>query len=124
LGWLGCLAAGCGYGPLLPAGGLLALPAPDEWGQWLPRFPLQIAAALVLLGYNWGVARVLPANARPGRRAALTGLGLAVVQFSAALLSAEALPLWQGLPYEAWAALALAVLSLLLAIPAFWPGRS
>jgi phosphatidylglycerol:prolipoprotein diacylglycerol transferase len=123
LGWLGCLAAGCAYGPLLPAGAPLGLPAPDEWGRLLPRFPLQLIAALLLLGYNWAVARVLPVRARAGRRAALTGLGLAVVQFSAALVSAEPLPLWNGLPFEAWSAAALAAFSLLLAGYAFWPGR-
>ncbi len=120
LGWLGCLAAGCGYGPPLAGG----LPALDEWGRTLPRFPLQLTAALVLLGYNGAVARVLPPDAPPGRRAALTGLGLAAVQFSAGLVSAEPAPLWFGLPYEAWSAVALAALSFLLAGYAFWPRKN
>lgn len=120
LGWLGCLAAGCAYGPPLAGG----LPAPDEWGRLLPRFPLQLTAALVLLGYNWGVARVLPANAPAGRLAALTGLGLAAVQFSAGLVAAEAAPLWYGLPYEVWSAAALAALSFVLAGFAFWPKKN
>lgn len=123
LGWLGCLLGGCSYGPGLASGAGLALPTVDEWGQVLPRFPLQIAAALVLVGYNWGVAAVLPPRATAGQRAALVGLGLAAVQFFGALLSAEPVPLWNGFSYEAWAALVLGGLSLALAIYAFWPRK-
>ena len=97
LGWLGCSAAGCGYGPVMPTGAFPGLPGLDEWGRVQPRFPLQAAAALALLGYNWGVALALPARSFAGQRAALTGLGLAAVQLAAALISAEPAPRWNGL---------------------------
>ena len=121
LGWLGCFLGGCAYGPVMASGAGLALLTVDEWGQVLPRFPLQIIAALVLVGYNWGVAAVLHPKAFAGQRASLVGLGLAAVQFLGALISAEPVPLWNGFSYEAWAALALGGLSLALGIYAFWP---
>lgn len=120
-GWLGCAAAGCGYGPALAPGTFLSVPLVDEWGQVLPRFPLQYTAALILLGYNWGITLILPGWMVPGRRAALTGVGLAVVQWIVAVLSAEPVPLWNGLSYDAWGALALAMLSLILAASTLWP---
>jgi prolipoprotein diacylglyceryltransferase len=123
LGWSGCAASGCSYGPSLPPGTILAMPLVDEWGQVLPRFPLQFAAALILLGYNWLITLILPGWTVPGRRAALTGLGLAVVQWIVAVLSAEPVPLWNGLSYDAWAALALGALSLILAGSTLWPHR-
>ena len=114
LGWLGCAAAGVGYGPELPANTWYALPLVDEWGRVAPRLPLQAAAALLLLGYNWVIAAALPHSAWPGLRAALSGLGLAAVQLAAAMLAAEPVPLWNGYPMDAWAAAALAALSLIL----------
>lgn len=118
MSWLGCAVAGCGYGPELPAGSWYALLGLDEWGRSLPRFPLQYAAALLLLVYNGLVARFLPRRARPGLRAALTGLGLAMVQFAAARLSPEPAPAWNMLSYDEWAALILAVFSLGLGVAA------
>jgi prolipoprotein diacylglyceryltransferase len=115
LAWLGCAANGCSYGPALAPGTILAVPLVDEWGQVLPRFPLQFTAALILLGYNWVITFVLPGQTVPGRRAALTGLGLAIVQWIVAILSVEPAPFWNGLSYDAWAALALGMLSLILA---------
>ncbi len=123
LGWLGCAAVGCGYGPEMGIDSWLAVPVPDEWGQVMARFPLQFSAALIFLVYNWVVAAVLTGRSFPGQRAALVGLGLAGVQFSAALLSAEPVALWRGLSYEAWAALGLGVFSLGLAVYAFWPRK-
>ena len=119
LGWLGCFVRRLRVRPGLAPGAGLALPTVDEWGQVLPRFPLQIAAALVLVGYNWGVAAVLPPKAFAGQRAALVGLGLAAVQFFGGLLSAEPVPLWNGFSYEAWSALVLGGLSLVLAVYCF-----
>ena len=124
LGWLGCAAVGCGYGPEMGIASWMAVPVPDEWGQVMARFPLQFSAALIFLVYNWVVAAVLTGRSFPGQRAALVGLGLAGVQFSAALLSAEPVPLWRGLSYEAWAALGLGVFSLGLGVYAFWPRKN
>lgn len=123
LGWLGCAAAGCGYGPALGAWWAPALP--DEWGRVMARFPTQFGAALIFLVYNWCVAALISGRRTfAGQQAALMGLGLAGVQFSAALLSAEPAPLWRGLAAEAWAALGLALFSLLLGVYAFWPRKS
>jgi len=123
LGWLGCAAVGCGYGPEMGIASWLAVPVPDEWGQVVARFPVQFGAALFFLVYNWGVAAMLGKEYGGGQLAALSGFGLAGVQFAAALLSAEPVPMWRGLSYDAWAALGLGVGSLGLALFAFWPRR-
>jgi prolipoprotein diacylglyceryltransferase len=112
LGWLGCVSAGCAYGPAVAPGSFLSLPSADESGQVLPRFPLQIGAALLLLGYNWALIMLLPKRPRPGRYAGLAGLGLAAVLFIVTALSAEPTPLWGPLSPDGWAALAMGVLSL------------
>jgi prolipoprotein diacylglyceryltransferase len=121
MGWLGCAAAGCAYGPAMAAGSFLAMPLPDEWGALAPRFPLQFAAALALVGYNGLAAAFIPPRAPAGLRAGLTGFGLAGIQFAGMLLSAEPAPRWNGLSYDAWAALILAALSLILMILTLWP---
>jgi phosphatidylglycerol---prolipoprotein diacylglyceryl transferase len=119
LGWLGCYTAGCAYGPALAPGAWLGLPAVDESGQVLSRFPLQIFAALVLLGYNWAVMALLPRRSRPGQYAALVGLGLAAVMFCVAALSAEPAPFWGSFTPDAWAALAIGGLSVMMLVIGF-----
>ena len=121
LGWLACGQAGCAYGPQLAPTAWLGLPMTDEWGRILLRFPLQPVAALLLLGYNGLIAVTLTGPLKPGLRGALTGLGLAAVQFGAALFLAEPGPTWYGLVYDAWVALALGVISLGLMGVALWP---
>lgn len=121
LGWLACGQAGCAYGPQLASTAWLGLPMPDEWGRILSRFPLQPIAALLLLGYNGLIGVVLTGPLKTGLRAALAGLGLAAVQFGAALLSVEPGPTWHGLLYDAWVALALGLISLGLVGAALWP---
>ncbi len=128
LGWLGCTLAGCAYGPAMgpgsPQGGheawaWLALPVADESGQVATRFPLQIAAALLVLGYNWALAALLSRRAAPGRYAALVGLGLAGALFGVAALSAEPAPAWRGLSPDGWSAVAIAVVSVGVLILSF-----
>ena len=111
LGWLGCSLAGCAYGPVMGPGAWLALPLVDESGQVAARFPLQLLAALVVLGYNWGLAALLPRHTAPGRYAALVGLGLAGALFGVAALSAEPAPVWRGLSPDGWAAVGVTVVS-------------
>jgi prolipoprotein diacylglyceryltransferase len=120
-GWLACGQAGCAYGPRLAESAWLGLTLPDEWGQLAARFPLQWIAALLLLGYNGGIAALLPRPAKTGLRAALMGLGLAAALWAVARFTAEPGPAWNGWLLDAWVALGLAAFSLGLLVAVLWP---
>ncbi len=49
--WLGCWNTGVAYGPSINA--WYALSAPDEWGRFAPRLPLQPLAALLTVTAVW-----------------------------------------------------------------------
>lgn len=118
--WLGCIADGSGYGPPMAWGGMAFL---DEWGRMALRWPVQPACALGCLALLWGVDR-LPRRAAsiPGLRASLALLGQAAVQLGAAALTVPT-RLWGDLPWDAWAALALALLALAGLGTAVFSGR-
>jgi phosphatidylglycerol:prolipoprotein diacylglycerol transferase len=107
--WLGCIPAGYGYGPPATWGGMTV---PDEWGALARRWPVQTVCALGCLALFW-VTDQIPAraSATQGLRACLMLFGLAVIQLGAAALTPPD-RLWRGLPLDAWAALALALLAL------------
>ena len=106
--WLGCWAAGCAYGVSLPDGSIVGLRTPDEAGVVSDRFPLQFLAVLLLLGL---VALLLYLHRRSsflyGQLTAAFGVSLSLVLLLLAFLRADVQPRWQGLPVDAWAALAL-----------------
>ncbi len=104
--WLGCWAAGVGYGATAPEGAWWAIPAAGEDGQILMRWPVQPLAALTLLAFfallEWRIQPMRP----PGRisRIAITGLLLHLLIFSAFV--ADPAPHWNGFRADTWIALA------------------
>jgi len=109
--WIGCWFAGCSYGAASNAWwGILAR---DEWGQYTPRFPLQLIAAALVAMLFWTLERYAGRkNIRPGTLAGLSWLGLCILLMSVSLLRADPAPFWRGLRLETWAGLAFVGLSL------------
>ena len=108
--WLGCWQAGCAYGRMLPDGSLWGLRMRDEAGVFAERFPLQFLAVLLLLAF---VIALLILQRRhvflPGQLAAACAAGLGLALLLMAFLRDDPQPRWQGLPLDAWAALVLAL---------------
>jgi phosphatidylglycerol---prolipoprotein diacylglyceryl transferase len=109
--WLGCWLDGCAYGLPVASGGIFS--ARDEWGQFADRLPWQPLAALLTLAWFWGVERI-KGRVEPGVAAALAFLGLALVLLGAAFLRADPIQQWRGLRLDAWAALLIALLAILV----------
>jgi prolipoprotein diacylglyceryltransferase len=110
--WLGCWAAGCAYGRSMAEGSFFGLRTLDEAGAVSERFPLQFLAVLLLLGLT---ALLLYLQQRSlllcGQLTAATGASLGLILLLLAFLRADVQPRWQGLPVDAWAALALLLAS-------------
>ena len=130
-GWLGCWWEGCAYG--LPASGdWWGLPVRDAWGQVLPRFPVQLAGALLGLAIPWLVEVFLNRRARqavpPGWQSALSLLGMSLAWLGLSFLRGDPAVRWYGLRPETWAALGLILISAAvlawLAKPAGQPGSA
>lgn len=116
--WLGCWQAGCAYGPAAP-GAWWALPAPDEWGEWARRWPLQPVGAVISLGWFALVEWVHTRLQRPDLAASLGLLGLGLLLLGLSYLRADLLPAVGGLKVDTWAALALSALAFLGMIISF-----
>jgi phosphatidylglycerol:prolipoprotein diacylglycerol transferase len=114
IGRLGCLAAGCATGVVLPPGSAWpALPLPDSTGLVAPRFPSQIVESLadVLL---WGLLLWLWARRlRPGAVAVAYLIGFGALRFLAEPLRENAPALgpftWTLTWGQAWGALAVLI---------------
>lgn len=115
LTWMGCWQAGCAYGARMPDNILWAFPAVDETGQSLPRFPVQLIAAMLSLDFFWRVESSHLRPDQPGRRASLAGLALFSVLTLVSFLRADSAPRLLGLRYDAW----LAAVCLVICIGAF-----
>lgn len=114
--WLGCWLTGAAYGAALPEGSWFGTPTLDETGAYLHRLPVQILAALALLAF-FALVELLFRPKRPhGALSALALAGLMLVQLGASLLRADPAPTWQGLRLDAWFAVAVLALLLLLAL--------
>jgi phosphatidylglycerol---prolipoprotein diacylglyceryl transferase len=102
--WLGAFQAGSAYGQIVPAGAWWGLPTLDESGLWLSRFPLQIAAAVVLLLFLVWFEIKQPEPAFQGYTFAITGLALSAVMFAASFLRGDSAPVWLSIRVETWVA--------------------
>jgi len=126
--WLACWQYGCGYGQ--PVSAWWGIPARDEWGTVVPRWPTHLVAALLAILSAWALERWLspihrtdppPQDveagpwhlSRPGLASALWLLCTSLVLFTLSFLRADPIPTWQGLRLDAWAGIALAAISLL-----------
>jgi prolipoprotein diacylglyceryltransferase len=110
--WLGCWASGSAYGLPVAAGSWWGIPAIDETGTVMLRFPLQFLAALslaVLLG--WIELKKNPLK-MPGQKASLMVLGVNASYLAATFLMGDPAPGWAGLRPESWMAIFLSLLNL------------
>lgn len=107
--WMGCWQAGCGYGPLAPAGAWWGVPSAAEDGQLLPRLPVQIIAALSLLLFFVLLERWVVPLKPPGRLSGLALIGLMVHLFIFTGLVADPSPNWNGLRADTWIALVMLI---------------
>lgn len=112
--WLGAWTAGVAYGPAAPQGAWWGLPAPEESGRVLLRWPIQPLAAAALMVFFWllETRTLLPRPA--GWIFSLAGAWLALVQLVISLLRADAAPRWGGLRLDTWAYIGLALIFLAL----------
>lgn len=113
--WLGCWTAGVAYGRTLPAGTGWGVPALDESGVTLLRWPLQPLAAASLALLFIVLERRVVYWKTPGRAAAL---GLVVFSCHLVLFSflrADPALSWWGVRMDAWAAVLLLLVSLIFA---------
>jgi phosphatidylglycerol:prolipoprotein diacylglycerol transferase len=120
--WLGCWMAGCGYGPLLPAG--WQFPASvDETGMWASRLPLQWLAAISLFLIYFSFEHHFPRR-RSGQAAALSWLLLMIHTLTFSLLRADLRPGWQGLSWDIWAAIFYLTTAVFVCLIVFYPQKS
>jgi phosphatidylglycerol:prolipoprotein diacylglycerol transferase len=110
--WLGCWLTGCAYGVTSDA--WWSLPSSDEWGVIAKRWPVQIWAALLIVGLFALLDRLSEAvKMKPGYRALLGLLGLSLIQLAIAFLRADPGIIWYGLRLEAWGALAFSLFAVM-----------
>jgi len=119
--WLACWRAGAAYGMEVPASTWWAVRSPDEQGLWLPRFPLQLLAALTLTALFAGLEQMALYLQLRGQLAAISGLvfGLHTLLFT--MLRTDSVPTWNGFALDLWGALAVTLLSILACAVAFGP---
>lgn len=101
--WLGCWQAGCAYGVVMPETAFWGIASPNETGDVLKRFPIQLLASLTFLLYFLWLEIWIKNNAFPGRKACLSGLGISGMMGLYSLLRADPTPRWLGLRLETWA---------------------
>ena len=113
--WLGLWGDGIAYGKTMPEGAFAALAVPDQSGLILPRFPLQLVAAVSLAALLW-LAEHLTRDSKPGKRFALTGLFLSLHTAFLCWFRADPAPVLAGTRQDVVFGLGLALGFLLLLI--------
>lgn len=112
--WLASWLEGAAYGPAVTA--FWALPSRDEWGNVVPRLPVQLLGALLTLVLLWIVdtfqARWKGANLT-GRAAGVWLAGFALLMAGLSILRADRAPVWGGMRLETWGAAGLVVVATL-----------
>ena len=120
--WLGCWLTGVAYGPAAPQA-WWGMPAPDEWGTWAMRFPLQIGSALLTLVIFWLIDRLRPWLKRPGQAASLAYLGTSALTLAVACLRIDPVPMAFGWRWDILAGIFFSVVFLLFTLVVFWPRK-
>lgn len=110
--WLACWLDGCFYGQALDT--WWSLPARNEWGIPARRVPVQFLGAVLCLGTFWLVERFQKRLPAPGLAAWLFLVALSWQLLALSFFRADPAPAWQGMHLDSWAALGLAVISLLV----------
>jgi phosphatidylglycerol---prolipoprotein diacylglyceryl transferase len=110
--WLGCWLVGCAYGA--PVDAWWGLPARDEWGNFIRRWPVQVVGALLSVGVLWIVDR-LPIHKLPlGTAFTLGTLGISMTIFFMSLLRADPAPRIYHLRLDTWVSLAFGTTAILM----------
>jgi phosphatidylglycerol:prolipoprotein diacylglycerol transferase len=113
--WLGCWLDGCAYGP--PADTTWGIPSIDEWGVLASRWPTQLVGALLALSLFWFLDRARTWSLtpqwvkRPGNPAGFGILGLSLEMLGLSFWRADPAPGWNHMRLDAWAALAIILLT-------------
>jgi hypothetical protein len=94
--------AGFAYGPPAPQGAFWGIPGPDETGTVMPRFPLQLIAAITMLGFAFWLETRKPTYQKEGQRAALMLLGMAANLLIFTPLRIDPVPRLLGLRLDIW----------------------
>ena len=110
--WLACWLDGCFYGQILDT--WWSLPARNEWGIPARRVPVQFLGAVLCLGTFWLVERFQKRLPAPGLAALLFLVAVSWQLLALSFFRADPAPTWQGMHLDSWAALGLAVISLLV----------
>ena len=110
--WLGCWQTGTAYGPSAPEGAWWGLPCRDESGDLLLRFPLQMAASLLLLLFITVMELITQKWKTKGITGPATILILSVVLLAISLIRADPGLQWAGLNIDTWSSLLLSAASL------------
>jgi prolipoprotein diacylglyceryltransferase len=121
--WLACWQTGTAYGAAAP-GAWWAVPARDETGLALPRFPLQPLAAALTLAFFTLIDLNRKRFTASGQLGALSLAGVTLLLCGASLLRADPSPVWRGLRWDVWGSAGLAGLCLLLFAAACIPRKS
>ncbi len=118
--WLGSWLSGVAYGQAV-SGPWWVIPAPDEWGEWSPRVPVQVLGGLMTILIFMLVDWIRPNLKRSGQAASLVLFGIALLMLGLSGLRADPVQVWRGWRLDTLAAAVFTGFSLLVNITAFWP---
>ncbi len=120
--WLAAWEAGVAYGHPVE-NTWWAVPTLDEWGNWIPRWPLQPAGATICLAIFWLVGLLRPYLKQPGEAASLVLTGISLTLFGLSFYRADPVQTWQGWRLDTWAGLFFVIIALLACLVTFWPRK-
>ena len=121
--WLACWLTGHAYGAEVDA--WWGVPAVDEWGIVIMRWPVQLVGALSGLGIHRLVEELRVRKWLPfsGLAANLQWIGISISILVLSPLRADPGPLWRGIRLDIWASLGLILLSC-ISILIHWAKKS
>ncbi|HEX7432427.1 MAG TPA: prolipoprotein diacylglyceryl transferase family protein [Anaerolineaceae bacterium] len=120
--WLGSWLSGVAYGQVA-SDAWWALPAPDEWGTWSARIPLQVSGALVSVAIFLLIEWLSPQLKVAGQAASLAYLAICLMTLVLVSLRSDPVPVWHGWRWDILAAMLFSGCLLLVNLLAFWPRR-
>jgi len=110
--WLGCWMDGCAFGA--PSSSWFALPARDDWGNLVSRFPLQLLGALLGFLTILLFDRIRPLLPGPGTAGSFGLFLLAIQSLWLTTHRADPIPFIRAMRADLLAAYAFTILSFLL----------